>query len=412
VKPYKRPGFWVAAAFFAALAFFAYKKSTVSVEVKTEVVPRRDFELTVTATSTGTIKSDVEINITAQRTGRLSRLMVVEGDAVKEGQPVAEIDPKEAEINLRLARATREKAEAYLEQLRASLKALESDVEAGLQSAGARRKEVEERYERTKGLHREGYVSNMEFDAVESEYAVAKADYEAALSRRETLQAKRGEIKAQEAAVKEARNNLALAELNYEYSFVKAPAVGIITSRPVKLGETVVKGSLIAVLINTDSTYIEAFVDEADVGKVKLGQSVRVTMDAYPEREFHGEVYKISPVVLGGKLEARTFEVRTRLSGEVVPLKPGMSAEVEIVVEEVKDALVIQSQAVMARDGKKFVYVNEGGRAALREITTGLSDWTYTEVVSGLVEGEEVVVTPDVPSLKGGARLKVELAGG
>lgn len=401
----------MAVVFFAALAFFVYKKSTVSVAVKTESVPRRDFELTVTATSTGTIKSDMEINITAQRTGRISRLAVVEGDAVKEGQPVAEIDPKETEINLGLATASLEKAKAYLEQLRASLKALEADVETGVQSAGARLKEVEDRYERLKGLHKEGYVSNMEFDATESEYSVAKADYEAALSRRETLEAKRGEIKAQEASVKEARNNLALAELTYGYSFVKAPATGIITSRPVKLGETVVKGTLIAVLITTDSLYIESFVDEADVGKVNLGQSVRVTMDAYPESVFPGEVYKISPVVLGGRLEARTFEVRTRLREEDVALKPGMSAEVEIMVEDVKGALVIQSQAVMTRDGKKFVYVNDKDRAALREIVTGLSDWTYTEVMSGLKEGEEVVVTPDAPGLKAGSRIRVEEPG-
>jgi RND family efflux transporter MFP subunit len=404
---YRRTGFWLAVAAFLAVGFLIIKKSFVTVEVKTGPVLRQNLDLTVTATSTGTIKSDMEISITAQRTGRLSGLYVSEGDTVEKGQLLAEIDPAEAKINLRLARASLERATAYLAQINASLKALETEVGSGIQSAGARLREVEDRYNNLKNLYAEGFVSRMEFAAVESEYDVARAGYDAALASRETLKAKEGETKAQEAAVKEARSNLELAGLNYEYSFVRAPAPGVVTSRPVKHGETVSKGTLIAVIITTDSLYIEAFVDEADVGRVKLGQEVRVTMDAYPGKEFHGEVYRISPVVLGGRLEARTFEVRTRLKEKGVEVKHGMSADIEVVVQSVKDVLVIQSQSVMRRGGKKFVYVNEGGRAVLRELEIGLSDWTNTQVVSGLEEGEAVVITPDVQGLKDGSRLKV-----
>lgn len=404
---YRRTGFWLAVAVFIAVGFLIIRKSLITVEVKTGPVLRQDLDFTVTATSTGTIKSDMEISITAQRTGRLSGLYVAEGDTVEKGQLLAEIDPAEAEINLRLARASLERASAYLAQIKASLKALETEVGSGIQSAEARLREVEDRYNNLKNLYAEGFVSRMEFAAVESEYEVARAGYDAALARMETLKAKEGETKAQEAAVKEARSNLELARLNYEYSYVRAPVHGVITSRPVKHGDTVSKGTLIAVIITTDSLYIEAFVDEADVGRVELGQEVRVAMDAYPGEEFHGEVYRISPVVLGGRLEARTFEVRTRLKEKGVVVKPGMSADVEVVVHSLKDALVIQSQSVMRRDGKKFAYVNDSGRARLRELETGLSDWTYTQVVSGLAEGETVVITPDVPGLKDGSRLKV-----
>jgi HlyD family secretion protein len=115
----------------------------------------------------------------------------------------------------------------------------------------------------------------------------------------------------------------------------------------------------------------------------------------------------ISPVVLGGKHETRTFEVRTRFKDKDVVLKPGMSADIEIVVEEVKNTLVLPSQAVMEREGKKFVYVKEGSRARLKEIKTGLSDWTYTQVISGVEEADEVIFNPDVPGLQDGVRLKV-----
>ncbi len=405
---YKKTTFWLLFAAICALAFFIYKKSAVSVDVKAEPAVVRDLALTVTATSIGTIRSDMEIKITAQRPGKLTGLYLEEGDSVEAGRKVAEIDPVEAEINLSLARASLEKARAFSAQVEAAYKALAVEVESGIQSALARLNEVEERYGNLSQLHEKGFISRMELSAVESEYRVAKADHEAALSRRETLEAKQREIKAQAAAVSEARNNLKLARLNYGYSFINAPSRGIISSRPVTHGETVNKGTLVAVLITTDSLYIEAFVDEADVDKVKVGQAVQITMDAYPGEVFEGKVYKISPVVLGGRLEARTFKVRTRLSDKGIVVKPGMSADVEIVVQSVKAALVIPSQSVVDREGRKYVYVRKGSRAELREINMGLSDWTFTQVVSGIEEGEDVIITPDVKGLEDGARVKVQ----
>lgn len=408
MKFYRRTSFWLLVAFFVLATFFIYEKSTVTVHVKTVPAVIQDLDLTVTATSTGTIRSDMEIKITAQRAGKLTGLFVDEGDMVEADQKVAEIDPVEAEINLKLSRAALEKAFAVLSQMKSALKALSVEVETGIESARARLKEVEERYERYGKLHEEGHISRLKFIAIESEYHVAKADYEAAVSRTDALKAKEDEIKAQEAAVKEAQNMLELSRLNYAYSFVEAPAKGIISSRPVSFGETVANGSLIAVLITTDSLYIEAFVDEADVGRVGVGQEVRITMDAYPGETFRSKVYKISPVVLGGRLETRTFEVRMRPPDQDIVVKPGMSADIEIVVESVKDSLVIQSQAVMERDGKKYVYVSDGSRALLREIEVGLSDWTYTQVVSGIGEGENVIITPDAPGLEDGARIAIE----
>lgn len=408
MKFYRRTSFWLLVALFSFVAFFIYKKSTVTVQVKTVPAVIQDLDLTVTATSTGTIRSDMEIKITAQRAGKLTGLFVEEGDMVEAEQKVAEIDPVEAEINLKLSRAALEKASAVLSQMKSALNALLVEVETGIQSARARLREVEERYERYGKLHEEGHISRLKFIAIESEYHVAKADYEAALSRMDAFKAKKDEIKAQEAAVREAQNMLELAKLNYAYSFIKAPARGIISSRPVSFGETVANGTLIAVLITTDSLYIEAFIDEADVGRVRVGQEIRITMDAYPGEIFRSEVYKISPVVLGGRLETRTFEVRMRPPERGILVKPGMSADIEIVVESVRDCLVIQSQAVMDRDGKKYVYVSNGTRASLREIEVGLSDWTYTQVISGIEEGENVIITPDVPGLEDGARIDIE----
>jgi multidrug resistance efflux pump len=408
MKILKRTSFWILVVVLSVTSFAVYKRASRSIEVKVEPVARRDLDFTVTATSTGTIKSDMEIKVTAQRAGMISDIYVVEGDIVDDGEMIAELDRSEAELNLRLSQATLDKMKARLSEMRSAIKASRVEVQTAIKSAEAGLTEKEARYGSLKELFDKGYLSQIEFTAAEKEYEVAKADYDAALSGGEKLKAKEDEIKAQEAAVQEAGHKLSLERLNHEYSFINSPASGIVTSMPVKKGETVSKGSLVAVVITTDSLYIEAFVDEADVGRVKLGQEVRVTMDAYPDENFDGRVYKISPVVIGGRLESRTFEVRTRKLVDDVVLKPGMSADTEIVVDRVKDALVIPSQAVVEKEGKKYVYIMKGKKARLREIQVGLSDWTFTQVVSGLKDGAYIVVTPDVPDLNDGTRIKVK----
>lgn len=408
MKFYKKIGFWVLLLLCALIAFLVIKSLYSSVGVRTVPVQRQDFEVTVTATATGTIKSDEEVKVSAQRAGMVSTLYVVEGDTIEKGSPIAELDTGEASISLKLARATLQRTKAALDEALAAYEPLKAEVEANIQKADATLRDAKDNVERFGELLEKGYISKSELDKAKRDYEIAKANMDVALAGRGQLKARAEEITARKAAVKEAGESLALAELNNEYSFLKAPISGIVTSVPVKVGETVMKGALVATMIAMESLYIESFVDEADVDKVRMGQEVRITMDAYPEETFQGVVYMISPVVTGGRLEARTFEVRTRFSEKDLLLKSGMSADVEIVVDSVKDALVVPAQAVIEREGKQFIYLNDDSRARLREVTTGLSSWTSTQVVSGLKEGDEVIVTIDVPGLKEGKRVEAE----
>jgi HlyD family secretion protein len=408
MKFYKKIGFWVLLLLCVLIAFLVIKSLYSSVGVRTVPVQRQDFEVTVTATATGTIKSDEEVKVSAQRAGMVSTLYVVEGDTVEKGSPIAELDTGEASISLKLARATLQRTKAALDEALAAYEPLKAEVEANIQKADATLRDAKDNVERFGELLEKGYISKSELDKAKRDYEIARANMDVALAGRGQLKARAEEITARKAAVREAGESLALAELNNEYSFLKASISGIVTSVPVKVGETVMKGALVATMIAMESLYIESFVDEADVDKVRTGQEVRITMDAYPEETFQGVVYMISPVVTGGRLEARTFEVRTRFNDKDLLLKSGMSADVEIVVDSVKDALVVPAQAVMEREGKQFIYLNDDSRARLREVTTGLSSWTSTQVVSGLKEGDEVIVTTDVPGLKEGKRVEAE----
>lgn len=408
MKFYKRISFWVFLLLAVPALFFILKKGLTSVEVKVEPLRRQTLEITVSSTQTGTIKSDKEVKVTAERQGRVSMLFVEEGDIVKQGSPIAELDAEEAGLSLQMSRASYEKAKAQLSNLKAAFEPFRVDMEAGIQKAEANLKEAEKKLKRMRDLREKGFISEMELDSAELSYNVAKADYDSSLSGRDLLKVKKQEVKAQEAVVREAHAALALSELNYKYSHIKAPITGVVSQRPVMLGDGLIKGALIATVVETGSFYIEAFIDEADVAKVKTAQDVRISMDAYPETALRGGVYMISPVVLGGGQEARTFEVRIRIKdkGLQTLVKPGMSADIEIVVDKVEAALVIPSQAVIEREGEKYVYRKEGGKARLRQVQTGLFNWTYTEIVSGIKEGDEVIVNPDAQGLKDGARVR------
>lgn len=404
---YKKKWGWLAVFIvLLPLAIIIFRKNLTVIEVRTEPAKRQHLAVTVTATSTGTIKADDEAKITVMRPGRITKLLFDEGDVVKAEAVVAELDKDEARYNLLKAEATYQKMKFVLGQLKASLDSFTIEVERNIDKARATLEEVETRRKRYTDLKEKEYIAAMDVDAVQKEYSLAKASLDAALASKGQITARGDELKAQEAAISEARNQLALAQLNYDYSFVRSPIAGVLTSRPVRVGEGVQNGGLVAAIVSPKSMYVEAFIDEADVAKVKTGQRSNISMDAYPGKIFAGEVYKISPVVLGTKQETRTFEVRVRLKDESAVVKPGMSADVEIIIDSIVNALVVPSQAIIEKEGKRFVYLVRDSKAAYSAVETGRFNWNLTEIKAGLAEGETIVVTPDTAGLKDGARVR------
>jgi RND family efflux transporter MFP subunit len=357
-KFYKTFSFWTFLIILGISVFFIVNRHFSAIEVKGVKVKRQDLEVTVTATSTGTVRSEVEVNITAQRAGRIAKLYVEEGDRIKAGDIIAELDTSEVLANLNKVKADLKKAEVDLENAKIE-------------------------YTRKEVLFKESLITQQQFDDAKKVLSIAAAELERAVSA------------------------VDIAQLQYDYSFIKTLVDGVISKRPVEIGDTAVPGLLIASVVDPDKLYIEAPVDEADVGNVALGQNVRITMDAYLDKVFHGIVIKISPVVTGAKLEARTFEVRVSINEPDVVLKPGMSADIEIITDKIHDTLVVPSQAVIERGQEKVVYVAERGRARKRKVITGTYNWNFTEIKDGLKEGDVVIVTPDRQGLKEGVRIKV-----
>lgn len=353
--------------------YLLFLRNLNPVLVKAMVLGRGELKVTVTATATGTVKAEDEEKVGAQRTGRIIKLNIEEGDFIKAGNVIAELDSREAEAGVRQAEAAFRSSEARLAHAKANL----DDAERSLR--------------RMKTLHNDGLVSAEALDNAQKTYDVNRSLYEAALSN-----------------LKEIRASLDTARIQYDYSIIRSPITGYISQRPALPGETVVIGAHIATVVKPERLYVKATIDEVDAERVSTGQTVMIVIDAFPGRVFNGEVIRVSPIVLGVKQESRTFEVRIGFKEMEKKIKPGMSADIEIVTDTLKDVLYVPSHTVVERKGKRMVFTVEGKRARLVPVDTGLSTWNYIEIKKGLKEGDRVITNPDSPGLEDGSRIRIE----
>jgi RND family efflux transporter MFP subunit len=348
-------------AFAAVVALLLALSGRKPVPVKVLEVKPGELRVIVNATTTSTVKSEYEVTLSAQRTGRVVALPVREGDRVKAGELIARLD---------LA---------------------EESVQTGniLAQSKATYEEAEKQFKRSDELFTKGMISQQDLDAARRAYEVARSQYDAA---KEDVRVKK------------------------DYSVIRAPFRGVVSKKYTEVGELLLPGKQIVTLVDPDRIYVLATIDEVDVGRLRLGQPVTVTVDAFPGEKFEGTIRRISPIVSGGKLETRTADVWIYFARKDNRIKPGMSADIEILVTTLHDVLAVPSQAIVERDGKKQVYVVEGKGLAsgdravvrLRPVDIGESNWVSTEIQKGLKAGEPVITTPEAEGLKNGVKVRIE----
>ena len=395
----------VAGSLAGGLYHYYLQKSQIPVKVGE--VQRGEMLITVSATTSGTIESEGKVTVSGQTTARLRRFLVEEGDPVKRGQLLAQLDSEEAQAQLELAGANLQSARSRLQQAEAGVIMQNTQIRSGISQTRANLDQAEANLRRIEGLHREGYDSQQQLDAASAEYEVAKAAHQSALSRLDENIVKARDVAAAKATVKQMEASWDLARLQLEYTKIRSPWEGIVSEKLIEEGELVRVGTAIISLVDPKQLYVKATIDEYDAQRVRLGQRVLVRVDAFPGETFQGKVYQISPIVSGGKLETRTFTVKVSLEGNH-PVKAGMSADVEIVVSKLEDVLFVPSLAVVEKEARRFAVVVEGTRIRLQPIQIGDSNWTYVQVKSGLTPGNQVVLNPDLNKLKDGQRVRIE----
>ncbi|WP_038071146.1 efflux RND transporter periplasmic adaptor subunit [Thermus scotoductus] len=346
--------------------------------------------------------------------------VVEEGKAVKAGEVLAELDPDPFRRAWESARADLQRAEASLANARAQGESSLASLEAGVKNAEvahanaqASLETARRNLEATRLLYQAGGTSRQALWDAETAYANAQRALENARAsleaQREALRLRQAQLqedlRAQEAALSQARLALAEAQANLEKTRVRAPFAGVVLSVSANPGAQVGPGTPLLTLGNLSAYALVLEEDETEIAKVRVGQRVDVTLEGLPGETFQGRVEAISPQ---GQVvnNIPVFKVTVRLPYDP-RLRPGMSADGEIVVEEARNLLVIPKRAVERVRGRAYVNVllPDGSTDTVR-VVLGPEDARMVAVLEGLKEGDQVVLpkaggasqTPRTPS--------------
>jgi len=350
-------------------------------------------DLAKSVVATGKVEPITKAEIKSKASGIVKRILVDAGDRVKQGQVLVELDKEEIQARVRASRA-------QLEGAVASFRAAEADLErAKVDAEGPDVPLLKRAYERAQGMEKEGVVSPQQLDEAQKNYELAVNKQNIA---RANLIVAKSKVAQANASVAQSRANLQQAEEEFRNSTIVAPIEGVVLSRNVEVGDAVssilVLGSQatdVMTVGDVHQVYVKGKVDESDVGKIDIQRQARIKVESFKDKTFNGKVTRISPMGTE-KDNVTTFEVRVSIDNATGELKANMTANAEIILEEHKQVLQIPEGAIMYDNDKKAsveladAKAKEGKRKI--PITVGISNGAKTEVLSGLNEGQQVVL--------------------
>ncbi len=343
--------------------------------------------------ATGKIQPITKVEVKTKASGIVEKLFVDINNVVHKGQQLAQLDQQEILAQVEAQRAQLAAAEANVTTCEANIE--QDKVNAAAPDLPMYKATLD----RNKEMQKEGVVSRQALDD-------ANRDYLAALTRRDSAKAQIGvdsaKLKQARAQVMQSKASLKQLEEQLSYTTIVAPMDGVILSRDVEIGDAVssilVLGST-ATLVMTEGdineVYVQGKVDEADIAHVYMAQPARIKVESFRDRVFHGKVTKIAPLGVE-KDNVTTFEVRVSIDNPGGELKANMTANAEILLDEHKGVLTVPENAV-TYDAQKNATVEipdksqkEGKRKV--PVKVGLSNGSVTEILSGLKEGDTVVL--------------------
>ena len=354
-------------------------------------VTRGDVAQSVVAT--GKIQPITKVEVKSKASGIVEKLFVDINSRVTKGQELAQLDQQEIRAQVDAQRAQLASAQANVATCEANIQ--QDKVNAAAPDLPMYKATLD----RNAAMQKDGIVSRQALDD-------ANRDYLAALTRRNSAVAQvavdTAKLKQAHAQVQESQATLNQLEEQLSYTTIVAPMDGVILSRDVEMGDAVssilVLGSTATLVMtegDTTQVYVQGKVDEADIAHVYLGQPARIKVESFRDRQFYGKVTKIAPMGVE-KDNVTTFEVRVSINNPGGELKANMTANAEILLNEHKGVLTVPENAVFY-DNQKNASVDIPDRSqkdGTRRIPVqaGLSNGSVTEIVSGLKEGDKVVL--------------------
>lgn len=361
---------------FFGILFLVFVGVYLLKDIKTQpaasykTVPLEKGEIIESVTATGTVNAVTTVKVGSQISGTIKQINVDYNSRVKKGELIALIDPvpfevkvEDAKANLLLAKANVKKAEALM-------------VDA---------KRI---FERNKELSASDLIARSELDTSLANYEAQAASYEVA----------KAQLQSAEAALR-------LAKTNLGYTRIYSPVNGIVISRDVDVGQTIAASfqtpTLFTIAQDLTKMQIDTNVDEADIGRIRVGNKVEFSVDAYPEKTFKGEVVQIrmAPIVVQNVV---TYDVVVGVDNNDLLLMPGMTANVSIITSAKRGVLKIPNAALrfspkVAPEKREMkgpsIWVLEGDKPVQLFIRTGVSNGSFTELLEGnITEGAQIIV--------------------
>ena len=331
------------------------KKKTTQQEdgKKTPTAVAKIDDISIVLDEVGEIRPVKEVNVKSKLSGRISKMFVEEGENIKMGDIIAEIEPDMAQAQT-------------LSRIKSTLKTTEINLE-----------NAQKDYDSSKELYNKSLISDEEWRDAQNALKLSQISYDSALEQYKLVE------------------EIGITETNMK---VTAPVSGMIIHKDVEEGEMVVSsesysgGTVLITIADLSQMIILTDINEVDIGKISLGREAKITIDAFPDKKFDGEIIHISPMATIGNNNIRTFEVKVSIEDNLKELRPGMSANVTIIGKTRKQVVTIPIQAIFQdENGNDVVYIVKSDTLISSAIVkTGINDLQKVEILEGVAEGDTI----------------------
>ncbi|TVS07736.1 MAG: efflux RND transporter periplasmic adaptor subunit [Phycisphaerales bacterium] len=401
-------------------AAFLYPKVQSVMEARAEaargelvaVTPVRRDRVVRVVSAPGTVRASTSVNISSRVSAQIASIPRLDGEHVEAGQIVVTLDDKEIRAQVDAAEARLAADRANLAAVQASLRAEEASIEgtrASMDKAAAD-------FERLSTLFASGDIAKSELDTVRAEFDRQRANLAAQIA---SLERTRANVESARAGIRIAEADLSRARENLSYTEIRSPIDGTITRVNMKEGEVALGtisnvGSTIMTIADLSDMRVIAALNEVDVARVREGMTVRVYINGFGDRVFTGELIRVAREGVAGADGTRVFDAEIVFDTEDERMFAGLTANVDIEVEALEDALVVPSQSVQDkrvedlpqairendpnidrdRTYASVVFVYNDGKVVARGVKTSASSLRETAILAGLEEGDRVVSGP------------------
>jgi len=345
------------------------KNSEQEGDMKTSTAVAKIDDISIVLDEVGEIRPVKEVNVKSKLSGRISKMFVEEGEYIHGGDIIAEIEPDMAQAQT-------------LSRIKSTLKTTEINLE-----------NAQKDYESSKELYDKSLISDEEWRDAQNALKLAQISYDSALEQYKLVE------------------EIGITETNMK---VTAPVSGMIIHKTVEEGEMVVSsesysgGTVLITIADLSQMIILTDINEVDIGKISLGREAKITIDAFPDKKYGGEIIHISPMAAIGNNNIRTFQVKVSIEDNLKELRPGMSANVTIIGKTRKGVVTIPIQAIFQdEDGNDVVYIVKSDTLIISAIVkTGINDLQKVEIMEGVAEGDTISLVEKYDPSQNGANTR------